>query len=116
MISERYESYNKKCFYYVDKMFVVHVCKRYIPINFYLFNIYQDMVKRSHPPSFRGKKKISCPMCKKEYHLPRDGVSGFPHDFRIQSMLDRQNAKNVDSPSGILKITVPSLTREDILT
>ncbi len=53
-----------------------------------------DILERSHPPNYRGKRRLQCPMCKKEHMLPKDGVSGFPHDFRIQSMLEHASGSS----------------------
>jgi len=33
--------------------------------------------------------KADCPVCRKEFHIPRDGVGGLPHHFIVQQLVEQ---------------------------
>jgi len=44
---------------------------------------------------FNGKRpgnKVRCPLCRNEFQIPFDGLSGLPHNFIIQRLIDDRNA------------------------
>jgi len=49
---------------------------------------------------FRDKRpgvEVPCPLCRKEFEIPSDGLSGFQHNFVIQRLVDARKAASEES-------------------
>ena len=75
---------------------------------------------------------MPCPLCRKEFQIPREGLRGLQHHFIIQHLIDARNARskstdevglpcqaclegNEENESNVLAATVYCVERQLVL-
>jgi len=49
----------------------------------------------------RPRDEIGCPLCRKVYRIPPDGLTGFPHNFVIQQLIDDEKVSISEEVHGV---------------
>ena len=55
----------------------------------FCLNCLQGHFRYNHPGD-----EVPCPMCRKGFKIPSDGLSGLPHHFFVQHLIDSRNASS----------------------
>ena len=74
--------------------------------SFCMKNCLENIVLRNSVDQRR--QQLTCPICRKQFPVPENGISGFPNNYVLQNLLDNQEKyRNPEADTSSIKPSAP---------